>query len=783
SELDEAYYWYDKARHEEKDFTDEEAEVRSLQRREGQLVPQVEVAKQSLDEAKARVKKFDRTIQEIQDKIKGIKAEVLRLEKRLEVVRTRPLELTQVVVDGLDKNEFDVPILRVDRCETCHLGIDRPGFEDAPPPFQTHPKRKAILGTHPVSRFGCSVCHEGQGTALDYETLVDGRIPDTPHGFGREYGGGTHILWDFPLLQGELVQSSCRKCHEGRTEFVTAVKEGKGGNAAVEWVDLAPALTKGLAMYESLGCYGCHPNKGFEDMPRVGPELLRIANKVEPAWLIQWIQNPRSYLRHSRMPNFGFAKEEATSIAAYLLHSSRADPPVAGRFNIRASPEEGKRIFERVGCLGCHTMRAVYEEKSPRTFFKLTGRDIAPDLSNVAKKIKDPEWVFRWLKNPKAIRRTTRMPSLRLSDEEASALTAFLMTRGERQASPPALLNALKKKDRIEEGRELVGLRGCAGCHLISGYENAQRIGPDHTKFGHKRLLLLSFGDAVEVHHTWEDWTFWKLKNPQIYATERQQLLMPNFGLSDDEVKALRVVMKGFSGAEVPERYREETTEERLALAHGQRLVRNYNCVGCHIIEGNGGDIRARYGDRLNEAPPPLVLRKGTLSEGEKVQAGWLFEFLHRPHPVRPWLQVRMPTFGLADAKWAGFTDYFVALAGLEAPFEIIPSVEELDPKMVKAGRTLASDEYFACGSCHVQGAKKPEGPRAGWAPDLALAHRRLRPEWVVTWLRDPQKVQPGTKMPSFFEDEDSGPDDILKGNEQLQILALRDYILSLGKR
>jgi mono/diheme cytochrome c family protein len=141
-----------------------------------------------------------------------------------------------------------------------------------------------------------------------------------------------------------------------------------------------------------------------------------------------------------------------------------------------------------------------------------------------------------------------------------------------------------------------------------------------------------------------------------------------------------------------------------------------------------------------------------------------------------------MPTFGLSDGQWGRFSNYFVALAGLTVPFEFVPPADELDPEMVEAGRTLISEEYFACGSCHMQGDKKPEGPPEGWAPDFGLARRRLRPEWIVTWLKDPQKVQPGTKMPSFFVDEFSGPDEILGGDEQKQILALREYLLSLGK-
>jgi mono/diheme cytochrome c family protein len=580
-----------------------------------------------------------------------------------------------------------------------------------------------------------------------------------------------------------MVQSSCRKCHLDRTEFDASVKTGEGQGAKVEWIDLAPTLTKGLAMFENLGCHGCHPAEGFRESAKVGPELTRIANKVEPAWLVQWIQNPPSYLRHTRMPNFGLSKEQATAIAAYLLTKSEPDPPVPGRYNPGASPERGKQVFERVGCLGCHTMRTVYEEKAPRSFFQLTGRDFAPDLSTVATKIKDPQWLFRWLKNPKAIRPQTPMPNLRLTDEEASAVTRFLMTHGQRQATPPTLMEELRKKERIEEGRGQIGLRGCFGCHEIRGFEAAQRIAPDLSDFGHKRLLQLSFGDAVQVHHTWEDWTFWKLKNPQIYTTDREQLKMPNFGFSDDEVKALRVLVKSFAATEVPERYREEATAERTAVARGLRSVRSYNCVGCHVIEGKGGDIRVRYEGRVNEAPPPLVLTEGTLSEGDKVQARWLFEFLHRPVPIRPWLEIRMPTFGLSDREVAGFTSYFVARAGLKVPFEFVPPTDELKREMVEAGRRLASKEYFSCGTCHVEGDKKPEGPPEGWAPDFALARRRLRSGWVVTWLKDPQKVQPGTQMPSFFVDESSGPDDILGGDEQKQILALREYLFSLGRQ
>ena len=42
---------------------------------------------------------------------------------------------------------------------------------------------------------------------------------------------------------------------------------------------------------------------------------------------------------------------------------------------------------------------------------------------------------------------------------------------------------------------------------------------------------------------------------------------------------------------------------------------------------------------------PPLLT-----PEGAKVQPDWLYAFLQGPITIRPWLNVRMPTFGLDDA-------------------------------------------------------------------------------------------------------------------------------------
>src|SRR5262245_35552106 len=65
-----------------------------------------------------------------------------------------------------------------------------------------------------------------------------------------------------------------------------------------------------------------------------------------------------------------------------------------------------------------------------------------------------------------------------------------------------------------------------------------------------------------------------------------------------------------------------------------------------------------------------------------------------------------------------------------------------------KAGKTLF--QAYQCALCHATKEGQPL-TKDIIAPNLILAKERLRPEWILEWLIDPQKLQPGTKMPNFF--------------------------------
>ena len=758
SELEEAWYEFDHAVQQERNTKPYQERIRQLDQEKAKLDPQLEAARQKREQIREEIKKVHAGVKELEAELAKLAAERDKWLRVMEnaTVSLGPLSfykipnIRQVVLDEFDRNNFDEPVARVDRCQNCHMAINRPGFEKEAQPFRTHPRREILLAdnAHPPGKFGCTPCHEGQGAAVNSVLQAHGEVPP-----------GAHNYWEFPLLRKAKVQSSCTSCHLN-----------------AQGLQDAPLLAQGQRMFEQIGCTGCHLVKGYEDIPKVGPSLKRVSAKVDPNWMVRWIQNPHNYRPNTRMPNFSFQEDEATAIAAFLWTLSKEEGekwlqehplPAGYREGDKNLISTGKNLVESIGCKGCHGF-------ADGEFSTVLGKEkeIVPNLKNIAAKI-GPRWTYHWVKNPRSFSANTRMPSLRLTDQEALAITGYLMTLGNKSDAIAGIEERLKDAKNIKRGESLVRKYGCFGCHDIQGMEKESRIGVELTTFGSKTLEELFFGNRTDIRRSWDDWTFNKLKSPRIYATERVEQVMPQFNLADEDIQALRTVLAGFRDRKVPPRYTADRSHRAAQVVEGRRLMHQYNCIGCHEIEGRGGFIRKYYEQNPGLAPPVLN------GEGEKVQSPWLFGFVKQPIPLRPWLQLRMPTFGLTDEETNLLVAYFNGLSRVEIPYVYFDD-RKVPKEHLDAARTLFSRDYFNCLSCHQQGEKKPEGPPEGWAPDLTLARNRLNPNWIIKWLQDPQKVQPGTKMPSFFP---GGPDNVLGGKDERQIEALRDYIMSLGRR
>ena len=169
---------------------------------------------------------------------------------------------------------------------------------------------------------------------------------------------------------------------------------------------------------------------------------------------------------------------------------------------------EGKDIFESVGCKACHTVdkEGIGTPVGSFADFKpnevRTTKDFAPNLSAIAEKT-NGHWIYLWLKNPRDFSPHTAMPSLRLSDHEASALAAYLMTMGSKKDAPN-VEQTLAQPDQIAKGKSLVRKYGCFGCHEINGMEKESRIGVELTTFGSKHLDEMFFGNQTDIPNTWD---------------------------------------------------------------------------------------------------------------------------------------------------------------------------------------------------------------------------------------------------------------------------------------
>ncbi|MBI5756286.1 MAG: cytochrome c [Nitrospirae bacterium] len=201
-----------------------------------------------------------------------------------------------------------------DRCMTCHSGVSNPLFVTEPQPFTTHPGD--FLKTHPVEKFGCTVCHQGDGQVV---------VVEATH-------GAVHHL-NRQLLTKEFAQASCAKCHmDIHDRSVTA--------------DIFPdaaTFFKGRDLTYQYGCRGCHVING--EGGTIGPELTGLGSKTELAFFLihdfqhvegphtmaQWIYehflnpqkvvpgNPELKFAATIMPNFGFTDEQAKALTIYVL--------------------------------------------------------------------------------------------------------------------------------------------------------------------------------------------------------------------------------------------------------------------------------------------------------------------------------------------------------------------------------------------------------------------------------------------------------------------------------
>ncbi len=508
-------------------------------------------------------------------------------------------------VDGI-RQVWLRDIDRVDRCTTCHLGTDDPDFVTAKQPFTTH--SGTWLRTHPSERFGCTVCHGGQGEATNYRDAAHAPIPH----------------WPDPVRPRELVEANCGACHRERAPNEAFI------------------LAEGRQQIADAGCVACHDLPGFSPGEIQAPRLGSVRDKVRPDWLRRWLTDPKTYLPRARMPNFRLQTQEIEDLSTFLLSQREtASLDSSGIDWSKADPDHGRAVFGAARCVSCHRIND-------------RGGTLGPDLSMVGSKVRR-DWLFGFIKDPMRDQPDTRMPRYRFSDVEIRDLVSYLMTDlVDSEAPEKAPEVGYLDPKQVAAGRATFIKHGCFSCHRLGASASTAKIGPSLMAIGDRVVEPSEFGSQVVVP-TLANWLYLKLRQPDALTEESR---MPTYGFTESEAAAVVVALLSIRKVDLPASRvtrAPSPTPYRPQGAFGA-LVSRYRCLSCHQVQG--------WGDTLSTVPLDRI--------GSQLQQDYLVSYLLNPSAVRVGIEERMPPFNMTLQEARTIADHVGSVFvddTLERPF------------------------------------------------------------------------------------------------------------------
>ena len=554
---------------------------------------------------------------------------------------------------------------------------------------------------------------------------------------------------------------------------------------------------RGEALFHSVGCVACHASRKDGATPvATSVPLTSVERKYSIPSLVEFLKNPQHVRSSGRMPAMHLNDQEAKDLANYLLGDvviSKVPPnmtfaayhgewnnvpklddlkPVAtgvsrgldltvakrtssfavrfegffevkqdGRYRFHLGSDDGSIAYvdgnKVVDCDGIHP----HSVKTGQVELKAGIHQLRVDYFQGG-----GEWTLELeFEGPKTPRQMIDRIVAPTADEV-----------GRRKETPPEPGQFVVDPNLIETGRRYFAALGCASCHSAKSEGQAIVSAMKARPLKDVRLTegCLSTGPKNGAGAA-------KSPVPPLPS-------IPEYDLSALQRSALAAALstKPVAGKPSP------------ADAVHKTLVA-FNCYACHTRGSLGGPELARnphfktaepeMGDE-GRIPPSLT------GVGDKLNDNWLKEVTRNGARDREYMRTRMPKFGGA----VGDLDQALASIDRESvTAEEFPAFDEPIHKVKATGRLLVGETKLACIKCHQFGEMRATGIQA---INLQTMTRRLRADWFLRYLPDPQQYRPGTRMPTGFPNGKATIQDIYAGNPPKQIAAIWTYLTDANK-
>jgi mono/diheme cytochrome c family protein len=302
---------------------------------------------------------------------------------------------------------------------------------DAPAPDEI------ALGRRLFTEKGCSSCHAIKGVAPQTDFGPDLASLGSKNVSQLEFGSAKISRTPVAYIEAKITDPVAVNVAARMPQYSLAPGDldalttallsmtGKSATANLEGLILPagqpqfrPAGAFG-ELYERYKCYVCHRFNGYGGT--LAPDLTNEGSRAQKKWIADFLKNPQT-LRPTltfRMPQFNMTDEEVSVLADYLsMVMQTPTVNLAGVDSKQFTPQMatlGKQLYEvKYQCQSCHTIGSA-------------GGYVGPNLTNVGNWI-NPAWAEEWLKNPQSLQPEAIEPHRDFTDEERTALTAYLMT-------------------------------------------------------------------------------------------------------------------------------------------------------------------------------------------------------------------------------------------------------------------------------------------------------------------------------------------------------------------